>query len=159
MPGRVARCVDIALICDADTGYGNVVNVARTVAEFEAAGVAAIHMEDQVSPKRCAQMAGARTVLDFDESVAKVAAAVAARIDPDFLVIAWTGNAESLGLDRGQFAVRALLPGQEPTRFSLKSRQTRTFWLRCVWPGIRSVCRLSSTWIRAAHCAPCMRKG
>ncbi len=96
---RVARCVDIALICDADTGYGNVVNVARTVAEFEAAGVAAIHIEDQVSPKRCAQMAGARTVLDFDESVAKIAAAVAARIDPDFLVIARTDSAESLGLD------------------------------------------------------------
>ena len=96
---RIARCVDIPLICDADTGYGNVVNVARTIAEFEAAGVAGIHIEDQVSPKRCAQMAGARTVLDFDESVAKIAAAVAARTDPEFLVIARTDSAEALGLD------------------------------------------------------------
>lgn len=95
---RVARCVEIPLICDADTGYGNVVNVARTVAEFEAAGVAAIHIEDQVSPKRCAQMAGARNVLDFDESVSKVAAAVAARSDPSFVIIARTDSAEALGL-------------------------------------------------------------
>lgn len=95
---RVARCVEIPLICDADTGYGNVVNVARTVAEFEAAGVAAIHIEDQISPKRCAQMAGARNVLDFDESVSKIAAAVAAKSDPSFVIIARTDSAEALGL-------------------------------------------------------------
>ena len=63
---RVAASINIPLICDADTGYGNVVNVRRAITEFEAAGVAAIHMEDQVSPKRCAQMPGDRTVLDFD---------------------------------------------------------------------------------------------
>ena len=96
---RVARCVDIPLICDADTGYGNVVNVQRTVAEFEAAGVAAIHIEDQISPKRCAQMEGARTVLDFDEAVSKIAAGVAARSDPDFMLIARTDSAAALGLD------------------------------------------------------------
>ena len=53
---RAASCVDIPLICDADTGYGNAVNVRRTVEEFEAAGVAAIHLEDQASPKRCGQL-------------------------------------------------------------------------------------------------------
>ena len=104
---RIARSVDIPLICDADTGYGNVVNVARTIAEFEAAGVAGIHIEDQISPKRCAQMAGARTVLDFDESVAKIAAAVAARTDPDFVVIARTDSAEALGLDEAIRRARA----------------------------------------------------
>lgn len=95
---RVAASINIPLICDADTGYGNVVNVRRTITEFEAAGVAAIHMEDQVSPKRCAQMPGDRTVLDFDEAVAKVAAASAARSDQDFVLIARTDSAGALGL-------------------------------------------------------------
>ena len=83
------------------------VNVARTIAEFEAAGVAGIHIEDQISPKRCAQMAGARTVLDFDESVAKIAAAVAARTDPEFVVIARTDSAEALGFDEAIRRARA----------------------------------------------------
>ena len=95
---RVAASVNIPLICDADTGYGNVVNVRRTIMEFEAAGVAAIHMEDQVSPKRCAQMPGERTVIDFDEAVAKIAAASAARSDPEFVLIARTDSAGALGL-------------------------------------------------------------
>lgn len=95
---RVAASINIPLICDADTGYGNVVNVRRAIMEFEAAGVAAIHMEDQVSPKRCAQMPGDRTVLDFDEAVSKVAAASAARSDPDFVLIARTDSAGALGL-------------------------------------------------------------
>ena len=96
---HVAACIDLPLICDADTGYGGVVGVRRTVQEFEAAGVAAIHIEDQISPKRCGQFPGARTVLGFDEAVAKIAAAVAARNDPDFMVIARTDSAASLGMD------------------------------------------------------------
>ncbi len=96
---RAAAAVDIPLICDADTGYGNVVNVKRTVEEFEAAGVAAIHMEDQVSPKRCGQLPGARPVIEMNEAVGKIEAAVAARRDPDFIIIARTDSAESRGLD------------------------------------------------------------
>jgi 2,3-dimethylmalate lyase len=96
---HVAACIDIPLICDADTGYGGVVGVRRTVQEFEAAGVAAIHIEDQISPKRCAQFPGARTVLAFDEAVSKIAAAVAARDDPNFLIIARTDSAGAMGLD------------------------------------------------------------
>jgi len=95
---RVAACVDLPVICDADTGYGGVVGVRRTVEEFEAAGVAAIHIEDQVSPKRCAQLPGARTVLPFAEAVEKIAAAVAARDDPDFLVIGRTDCAAADGV-------------------------------------------------------------
>ncbi|MES2979126.1 MAG: isocitrate lyase/phosphoenolpyruvate mutase family protein [Pseudomonadota bacterium] len=95
---RVAACIDLPLICDADTGYGGVVGVRRTVEEFEAAGVAAIHIEDQVSPKRCAQLPGARTVLDFSSAVAKIEAAVAARTDPDFIVIGRTDSAAGFGL-------------------------------------------------------------
>jgi 2-methylisocitrate lyase-like PEP mutase family enzyme len=96
---RVAAAVDIPLICDADTGYGNAVNVRRTVEEFESAGVAAIHMEDQSSPKRCGQLPGARPVIDLAEAVGKIEAAVAARRDPEFVVIARTDSAEAHGLD------------------------------------------------------------
>ena len=96
---RAAACVDIPLICDADTGYGNAVNVRHTVQEFEAAGVAAIHIEDQVSPKRCGQLPGARPVIELGEAVGKIEAAVAARRDPDFIIIARTDAAEGHGLD------------------------------------------------------------
>ena len=96
---RVAAAVDIPVICDADTGYGNAVNVRRTVEEFEAAGVAAIHIEDQASPKRCGQLPGARPVIELKEAVGKIEAAVAARRDLDFIVIARTDAAEAHGLD------------------------------------------------------------
>ena len=103
---RAAACVDIPLICDADTGYGNAVNVRHTVREFEAAGVAAIHIEDQVAPKRCGHLPGSRPVVPLAEHAGKIEAAVAARRDPDFLIIARTDAATGLGLDeairRGQ---------------------------------------------------------
>jgi len=96
---RVAAAVEIPVICDADTGYGNAVNVRRTVEEFEAAGVAAIHLEDQASPKRCGQLPGARPVIELAEAVGKIEAAVAARRDPEFIIIARTDSAEAHGLD------------------------------------------------------------
>ena len=96
---RAAACIDIPLICDADTGYGNAVNVRHTVREFEAAGVAAIHLEDQVLPKRCGQLPGARPVVELAEAVGKIEAAVAARRDPDFIIIARTDSAAGHGLD------------------------------------------------------------
>ncbi len=96
---RAAAAVDIPLICDADTGYGNAVNVRRTVEEFEAAGVAAIHIEDQMSPKRCGQLPGARPVIGLKEATGKIEAAVAAKRDAEFIIIARTDSAESRGLD------------------------------------------------------------
>ncbi len=96
---RVASCVAIPLICDADTGYGNAVNVRRTVEEFEAAGVAAIHLEDQVSPKRCGHLPESRPVVTLEEHAGKIEAALAARRDPDFIVIARTDAASAHGLD------------------------------------------------------------
>jgi 2-methylisocitrate lyase-like PEP mutase family enzyme len=104
---RVAAAVDIPVICDADTGYGNAVNVRRTVEEFEAAGVAAIHLEDQASPKRCGQLPGARPVIELAEAVGKIEAAVAARRDPDFIIIARTDAAEAHGLDEAIKRARA----------------------------------------------------
>jgi 2,3-dimethylmalate lyase len=86
---RIAAAVDVPVIADADTGYGNPVNVIRTVQEYEAAGVQAIHIEDQVMPKKCGHMDG-KQVIPVADMEAKVAAAVAARRSEDFLIIART---------------------------------------------------------------------
>src|SRR6201997_4984116 len=83
---RIAQAVDIPVVADADTGYGNSINVIRTVREYEAAGVAASHLEDQVMPKKCGHMSG-KQVVPAGEMTAKIAAAVAARRSPDFLII------------------------------------------------------------------------
>jgi 2,3-dimethylmalate lyase len=96
--GRIAACVDIPLIADADTGYGNPLNVIRTVGAYEAAGVAGLHIEDQVAPKKCGHMEG-KLVIGADEMAQKVKAAVDARIDPDFVIIARTDARAVEGLD------------------------------------------------------------
>jgi len=83
----VAEAVRIPVVVDADNGYGNALNVMRTVREFERAGVAGIHIEDQVWPKRCGHMFGKR-LIPKEEMVAKIRAALDARRDPDFVVIA-----------------------------------------------------------------------
>ena len=87
----IAQAVQVPLIADSDTGFGNAVNVIRTVREYITAGVAGIHLEDQVSPKRCGHVAG-RQVIALDEAVGKIRAAVDARNqhDPDFVLIART---------------------------------------------------------------------
>jgi len=95
---RIAGAIDIPVVADADTGYGNSINVIRTVREYEAAGVAAIHIEDQVMPKKCGHMEG-KEVVPAREMVAKVQAAVAARRSPDFLIIARTDARAVAGLD------------------------------------------------------------
>jgi 2-methylisocitrate lyase-like PEP mutase family enzyme len=92
MVGRahaIVQAVDVPVIADADTGYGNPINVIRTVQEYEAAGVAAIHIEDQLAPKKCGHMEG-KVVIPPGEMAQKVRAAVAARTSPDFLIIART---------------------------------------------------------------------
>ncbi len=96
---RIANSVDIPAIADADTGYGSAVNVIRTVREFEAAGVAAIHIEDQMTPKRCGHMAGPRQVIPVDEMLGKLEAALWARKDPDFVIIARTDAQKAEGLE------------------------------------------------------------
>jgi len=96
--GRIAACVDIPLIADADTGYGNPLNVIRTVGAYEAAGVAGLHIEDQVAPKKCGHMEG-KLVIGADEMAQKVRAAVDGRTDPDFVIIARTDARAVEGLD------------------------------------------------------------
>lgn len=89
---------DIPLIADADTGYGAPLNVVRTVREYEAAGVAAIQLEDQAFPKRCGHLPD-KELIDTGEFVTKLTAALDARTDPDFLVIARTDARGPLGID------------------------------------------------------------
>jgi 2,3-dimethylmalate lyase len=95
---RIAQAVDIPVVADADTGYGNAINVIRTVREYEAAGVAAIHLEDQVMPKKCGHMSG-KQIVPAEEMAAKISAAVAARRSPDLLIIARTDARAVEGLD------------------------------------------------------------
>jgi carboxyvinyl-carboxyphosphonate phosphorylmutase len=86
---RIARACELPVIADADTGYGNAINVVRTVQEYEQAGVAAIHLEDQVAPKKCGHMEG-KQVVPTDEMLTKIRAATAARQSADFVLIART---------------------------------------------------------------------
>ena len=95
---RLAQAVSVPLIADADDGYGNPLNVMRTVREYAAAGVAALHIEDQVAPKRCGHMDG-KDVIDAAEMVEKVHAAVEARDDGELLIIARTDARAVEGLD------------------------------------------------------------
>jgi 2-methylisocitrate lyase-like PEP mutase family enzyme len=94
----MARTIGIPLIADADTGYGNELNVTRTVREYEARGVAAIHIEDQVAPKRCGHLDG-KELISREDFIIKIRAAVAARRDPDFLIIARTDARAVVDLD------------------------------------------------------------
>ena len=96
---RIAHAVDVPVIADADNGYGSPINVIRTVQEYEAAGVAAIHIEDQVAPKKCGHMQD-KHVVEVEEMVQKVRAAVEARRSDDFLIIARTDARAVEGLDR-----------------------------------------------------------
>ena len=97
--GRIAAAVGIPVIADADTGYGNPLNVIRTVGTFEAAGVAGLHIEDQVAPKKCGHMEG-KQVIAPQEMAQKVRAATEARSDQDFVIIARTDARAVEGLDR-----------------------------------------------------------
>jgi 2,3-dimethylmalate lyase len=102
---RIVQAVDVPVIADADDGYGNDLNVARTIREYEAAGVAALHIEDQVAPKRCGHMAG-KDVIATSEMVLKVRAAVAARRG-DLVLIARTDARAVEGLDAALERARA----------------------------------------------------
>ena len=102
---QVASVISIPIIADADTGYGNAANLVRTVRAFERAGVAAIHIEDQITPKRCGHLDG-KEVIPLDEMLQKLKAALANRSDADFGIIARTDARGVHGFDdaikRGQ---------------------------------------------------------
>jgi methylisocitrate lyase len=99
LAGYVANAVTIPAIVDADTGFGGAENVARTIRELEAAGLAGCHIEDQEFPKRCGHLAG-KSIVDVAEMVGRIKAAVAARRDPNFMIIARTDARAVEGFDR-----------------------------------------------------------
>src|SRR5213595_2059916 len=89
LAGYIAKAVRIPAIVDADTGFGGAENVARTIRQLERTGLAGCHIEDQEFPKRCGHLAG-KEIVDVDEMIAKIKAALRARRDPEFLIIART---------------------------------------------------------------------
>lgn len=95
---RIVDSINVPLIADADTGYGNPVNTVRTVREYEKAGVSAIHLEDQVWPKKCGHMTGKR-VINAEEMIGKIKAAVDSRMSLDFLIIARTDAIATNGFE------------------------------------------------------------
>ena len=103
---RIVDAVERPVIADADTGYGNAINVVRTVRAYEQAGVSGLHLEDQVMPKKCGHMSG-KAVIPTAEMVGKIRAAVDARRDPDLVLIARTDAAAVHGLDEAISRARA----------------------------------------------------
>ena len=104
----IASVVDVPVVADADTGYGNAINVHRTIREYERAGVAGVHVEDQVAPKKCGFFEG-KQVIDMDEAASKIRAAVEARSDDDFVVIARTDALAVNGWDDVERRCRAFV--------------------------------------------------
>ena len=103
---RIVAATDLPVIADADTGYGNQINAIRTVQAFEQAGVAGIHIEDQVLPKKCGHMEG-KVVVPRDEFVGKIRAAAEARRNPDFTIIARTDARAPHGIGEAVARARA----------------------------------------------------
>jgi 2-methylisocitrate lyase-like PEP mutase family enzyme len=106
--GRLVAAVEVPLIADADTGYGNELNVFRTVCEFESRGVAGIHIEDQEFPKKCGHLEG-KEIIPREDYLAKIRAAVAARRDTNFMIIARTDARAVSGLDEAIARANAAL--------------------------------------------------
>src|SRR5256885_7709974 len=99
LAGYIAKAVKIPAIVDADTGFGGAENVARTIQELEKADLAGCHIEDQEFPKRCGHLAG-KSIVDLEEMVGRIKAAVNARRDQDFMIVARTDARAVEGFDR-----------------------------------------------------------
>src|SRR3984885_11864961 len=106
--GRIAAAVELPLIADADTGYGNELNTVRTVREYEARGVAGIHIEDQGFPKKCGHLDD-KEIVPREEWLAKIRAAVSARRHPAFIIIARTDSRAVIGFDEAIARANAAL--------------------------------------------------
>ncbi|MPY11173.1 methylisocitrate lyase [Arthrobacter bussei] len=106
--GQIARMTDLPCLVDADTGFGEPMNVARSVQELENAGLAGCHIEDQFNPKRCGHLDG-KNVVDLDTAVKRIRAAADARRDPDFLIMARTDIRGTDSLTAAQDRSRALV--------------------------------------------------
>jgi 2-methylisocitrate lyase-like PEP mutase family enzyme len=119
---RIAAAVGVPVVADADTGYGNELNVVRTLRAYEQAGVAGLHIEDQGFPKKCGHLDD-KTIVPLEEFVAKIRAAAAAKRDPDFLLIARTDARASLGFEEAVRRMNAALAAGADMAF-LEAPQT-----------------------------------
>ena len=106
--GRIADAVNVPVIADADTGFGNELNVVRTVRTYEQRGIAALHIEDQIIPKRCGHFEG-KEIVPIEEFVSKIKTAVAARRNPDTIIIARTDSLAVAGFDEAVRRMNACL--------------------------------------------------
>lgn len=113
---NICRAASLPILADAETGYGNAINVMRTVRELEAAGVAGLFIEDQVTPKRCGHFEG-KELISVEEMEGKIRAACEARRDPDLVLMARTDAREVLGLDEAIRRARAYVAAGADTIF------------------------------------------
>ena len=120
--GRIATAVELPVIADADTGYGNELNVVRTVREYERRGVAGIHIEDQGFPKKCGHLDD-KVIVPLDDYLAKIRAATSAKSDPDFLLIARTDSRAGMGFEEAVKRMNAALAAGADMAF-LEAPQT-----------------------------------
>jgi 2-methylisocitrate lyase-like PEP mutase family enzyme len=140
---RMVRAVDVPVIADADTGYGNELNVVRTVQDYERAGVAGIHIEDQVSPKRCGHLDD-KEIVPREDWLAKIRAAAGARRDPDFMVIARTDSRAVVGFDEAIARANAALDAGADMAF-VEAPQTLAE-IEAVPKLVRGPCLLNVVW-------------
>ncbi|WP_417220629.1 methylisocitrate lyase [Arthrobacter sp.] len=128
--GQIARMTDLPAIVDADTGFGEPMNVARTIQELENAGLAGCHIEDQFNPKRCGHLDG-KNVVDLDTMLKRIAAAADARRDPNFLIMARTDIRAVDGLDAAIDRAKALVDAGADAIFPEAMRDVSEFEAVC----------------------------
>ena len=141
--GRIAAATGIPVIADADTGYGNELNVVRTVREFEKRGVAGIHIEDQGFQKKCGHLED-KVVIPIEEYAAKIRAAASAKQEPDFLIIARTDARAVLGFDESIRRANAALDAGADMAF-VEAPQTREE-VAAVPRLVKGPCLLNVVW-------------
>jgi 2-methylisocitrate lyase-like PEP mutase family enzyme len=141
--GRMTNVLNIPLIADADTGYGNELNVVRTVREYEKRGVAAIQIEDQSFPKRCGHLDN-KEVIPLDEFLPKMRAAKAARSNPHFTIIARTDARAVIGFDEAVRRANAVLEAGADVAF-VEAPQTMEE-VRAIPKLVKGPCLLNMVW-------------
>jgi 2-methylisocitrate lyase-like PEP mutase family enzyme len=141
--GRMTNVLNIPLIADADTGYGNELNVIRTVREYEKRGVAAIQIEDQTFPKRCGHLDN-KEVIPLDEFIPKIRAAASAKTNPNFTLIARTDSRAMLGFEEAIKRVNAALEAGADVAF-VEAPQTLEE-VRAVPKLVKGPCLLNMVW-------------
>jgi len=141
--GRIARASGLPVVADADTGYGNELNAFRTVQEYERRGVAGLHIEDQVFPKKCGHLDDKEVIARAD-FIAKIRAAVAAKQDPDFLLIARTDSRAVIGMEEAVARCNEALEAGADMAF-LEAPQTLEE-VAAVPKLVRGPCMLNVVW-------------